>query len=163
MKNVILIFTALFILGSCKEREQQYFESSPEIDIVKKGNEAFFKKDWVALRQAYSDSARLAENVWEEDRWIGIDQYIESSKVFVETLAEYKMSDDAIYLMVIGNEGDKWVLNWFNFIAVTKDGKEVKTPININLRFVDRKIIFQSSMYDQLPLFMALQAGEGRY
>lgn len=158
MKITSILLIIFLVSVSCKDSmKQQYFESSPEIDLVKKGNMAYLNKDWQTLRSLYTDSALLAENIWERDKMISADQYIEESKKFAEMLDGYNIADDAIYNMIINDNGEKWVLTWFKFVGKTKDGREVSIPVNMNLKFERGKIAFQSSMYDQLPIFLALQ------
>lgn len=78
--------------------------------------------------------------------------------IWQKFLQPNSIGDDAIYFMVIGSKGEKWVLNWFTFSAKTKGGKEVIIPVSMNLQFEGDKIVFPSSMYDQLPLMLAIQA-----
>jgi hypothetical protein len=156
MKKLIFPL-AVFLLMACQQPAKQYFESSPEIDMVKKGNEAYVNRDWAALRAIYADTAKVANNAWMPDKFQTPDQFIESMKMEAESLTDIKISDDAIYNMIVTDKGEKYVLNWFNWSAKTKDGKEVMTPVHLVFQIAGGKVAFMAAIYDNLPVYLALQ------
>lgn len=80
---------------------KQYFETSPEIDLVKKGNQAYLDKDWTTLRSLYADTAKIADNTWGEDKYITPDQFIQRISQGADNLTDIKLSSDAIFNMIV--------------------------------------------------------------
>lgn len=158
MKKLFFLLTALVFIA-CQQTKKQYFENSPEIDSVKKSLEAFLKQDWVAFRSIYADSAKIAANTSDRGKYINNEQHIQSEKEIYSTFPEIQVND-VDYKMVITDKGEKWVLIWFNVIAKTKDGVEVKIPGQESFLFVDGKVVFQKNYYDSLPIYLALQPAD---
>ncbi len=156
MKTLIPIILA--VLGvACTGPPLQYAESSPEIELAKKANAAYVSGDWDALRALYADTARIAVNTWTPDKWITVDQLIEAFKADRETFPKVKLSDDAVYSMIVNSSGEKWVLNWVNWTAKSVDGKEVSTPVHLAFRMSGEKFGFVVIMLNDLPAYLALQ------
>lgn len=159
MRTLFFLSVALFFVG-CQQREKQYFESSPEIDLVKNNFKAYLNKDWDTFRSFYADTARFAGNVWEPAQFITLDKFLELEKSGAEIFTGTKISNDIVYCMIINDKGEKWVLTWCNFSAKTKNGTEVAIPFHQGFRFVGDKVVFQFAYYNELPLFLALQPAD---
>ena len=145
---------------ACQQPKKQYFEASPEIDNVKKSLQAFLSQDWATFRSIYADSAKIAANTSDKEKFINNDQHIEEEKAMYASFIDIKIGDDAVYNMVITDKGEKWVLIWFNFSAKTKDGVEVKGTGHEKFLFVDGKVVFQKNYYDNLPFYIAMQPAD---
>jgi hypothetical protein len=156
MKKLILAAAGLLLLA-CQQPAKQYFESSGEIDMVKKGNQAYVDRDWATLRAMYADTARIANNAWTPDKFDTPDQFIANLKMSVENMTEVKISEDAIYNMIVTDKGEKYVLNWFNWTARTTDGREVMTPVHLVFQIAGGKVVFMAAIYDNLPSYLAAQ------
>ena len=85
---------------------------------------------------------------------------MENEKAGSENFTDIKISDDIVYVMIITDKGEKWVLMWFNWSAQTKNGTEVSTPVHEGLWFVGDKVVFHLADYNELPLYLALQPAE---
>jgi hypothetical protein len=152
----MLFFLTSICFVACQQPKKHYFEASPEVDSVKKSLTAFLNQDWVTFRSLYSDSAKIAINTSDKEKFINNDQHLESEKEAFTTFTDIKFQD-VDYKMVITDKGEKWVLMWYNAIAKTKGGVDVKFPAHETFRFVEGKIVFQHNYYDNLPICLALQ------
>lgn len=157
MKKLIFLSLALLSFAACRQTEKQYFESSPEIDIVKRAVKAYLNKDWDTFRSMYADTAKIASNVWSPEKFVTIDKHMENEKAGSENFTDVKISDDIIYCMVITDKAERWVMMWFNWSAKTKNGTEVNTPVHEGLRFIGDKVVFHYAQYNELPIYLALQ------
>ena len=157
MKMPILILSVLLLAAACGQK--QYFTSSPEIDLVKKANEAYFNSDWESLRSMYSDTAKIWFNTWMGSE-IGPDAFIDMLKSGVADLTEYKMSDDAIYEMIITDNGDHWVHNWLLYTVKYNNGKEASVPVHISAMVKDGKIYNLALIVNALPGYLAAMSSD---
>lgn len=157
MKKVILFFIPVLLLLACQTEsvKQQYFTSSPEIDLVRKGNAAYAAGNWQELRSMYADTAKVYDNVWEDSLALSPDNFISALQTSVENYTEYTIADNAIYEMVINDEGQTWVHNWFLWKGKHKNGMDVSIPIHLSFQVVDDKVAFQANMYNTLPAYLA--------
>jgi hypothetical protein len=156
MKKLLLFFMVAGMLAACQqEKPGQYFASSPEIDLVKKANADYVAGNWDVMKSAYADTAKVYDNVWDRSQQVTADDFLKSLKGRAEKYSEYKISDDAIYEMIVTDKGEKWVHNWFLWTGKHKNGKEVEIPIHISFLVVDNKIAFQVNMYNVLPAYLA--------
>jgi len=156
MKQIFLVILMAAVLCSCQQKKQ-YFTSGPEIDMAKKGNEAYVKGDWETLRSLYADTAKILVNKWFGEE-MSIDQFLMMQKMEVAELASYSIGDDAIYEMVVQDNGDHWVHVWLNWSAKLKNGKEVHTPVHLALQVENGKVVFQGLIFNQLGGYLAAMA-----
>lgn len=140
------------VISACQKK--QYYTASSEIDLVKKGNEAYLKADWETLKSLYADTAKILVNKWMGEE-ISVDQFIEMEKAEVGTLSEYKIGDDAIYEMVELDNGVRWVHTWLLWSGKYKNGKEVRTPVHISTQVLNGKAVWQGFIVDTLPGYLA--------
>ncbi|HLF34699.1 MAG TPA: hypothetical protein VI583_10690 [Cyclobacteriaceae bacterium] len=157
MKKPILFLSVLLLAAACGQK--QYFTSCPEIDLIKKTNNAYFSGDWQTLRSSFSDTAKIWNITWMGQE-IGPDAYVEMLKSGVADLAEYKMSDDAIYEMVITDKGEHWVHNWLLWSGKHNNGKEFSTPVHISSMIKDGKIINNAIIFNELPGYLATMSSD---
>ena len=160
MKKLIFLLLTVFCFAACQQPKKQYFESSPEIDIVKKAVKAYLSKDWDTFRSMYADTAKIARNVWSPDKFITVDKQMENEKAGAGNFTDIKISDDIVYSMIITDKGEKWVLIWFNWSAKTKNGKEISTPAHEGFRFAGDKVVFHFGTYNELPIYLAMQPAD---
>lgn len=154
MKTLLYFTLPLLLLASCQQK--QHFMSSPEIDLVKKANEAYFKGEWDALRAMYSDTAKVWNNTWPyTEKPETADQLIEGFKNGTANLAEYKMGAHPVYEMVITDEGDKWIHCWLLWEGKTKNGKSYSSPVHLVSIVKDNKIVVHFLLYNALPGYLA--------
>ncbi|MDL5050144.1 hypothetical protein QQ054_29485 [Oscillatoria amoena NRMC-F 0135] len=156
MKNPVIISILTVTLLACQEK--QYFTSSPEIDLIKRQQEAYLKGDWATLRSFYHDTATIYANTWGHGK-LSPDQLTERQRKGVEDYSEYALAKDGVYELLINDRGEYWVHNWTEWRGVHKNGKEVRVVVNISFRVANNKIVFAGFIYDTLPLVMAAQSG----
>ena len=157
-KLIFFVFLAAGIVG-CQKK--QYFTACPEIDLIKKGSDAYSKGDWDGLRSLYADTAKVMVNTWMNQQAMTLDQFIEMEKTGAASYASYKIGDDAIYEMVVTDEGDHWVHTWLNHTATLKNGKVVSNPVHISSLVANGKVVWQGFIFDNLQGFLAAQDTTG--
>jgi hypothetical protein len=156
MKNAFLLSFGL-ALAACQQAPKQYFEASPEIDMAKKATQAYVSADWETLRSLFADTAKIAGNVWEPEKFISVDQWIEGFKADRLNFPEVSIGDDAVYNMIVSDEGHTYVLCWLNWTGKSKDGKEVSTPIHLFFQVDGGKFAWHGAIFNELPGYLALQ------
>jgi hypothetical protein len=155
MKKPMLLLAAVTLLVSCQPDSKQHFTSSPEIDLIKKSNAAYVAGNWKTMRTVYADTAKVFGNTWHKNQGITAGEFIKQLEANAANYSDYKISEDAIYEMVITDTGEKWVYNWFQWSGTHKNGTKVKMPIHIAFLIVNGKVAFQAHYFDQLPAFLA--------
>jgi hypothetical protein len=165
MKRYLILFSAFVLIGmySCqtKQSSKQYFEASPEIDVVNKVTEAFLNQDWETYRTYYSDTAKIWENTWYlTDQYMSIDKSIEGMRALTSSFI-YQSFEETTLEMIITNKGEKWVYFWGNWTGkFTDDGEEIVIPIHHAMLFVDGKIVSELNFFDSHPIYLAQMALE---
>ena len=81
-------------------------------------------------------------------------------KAAIENFTDIKISNDPVYVMVVTDKGEKWVLFWATWTGKTKDGKEVSVALHEGLRFVGDKVVFHLGIYNELPFYLAFQPSD---
>ncbi len=156
MKKFAYFVIALLLLAACQQAPRQYFESGPEIDMAKKAVQCYASADWETLRSLFADTAKIAANVWNPADFIGLDPWIEGFKADrANSFPEVSIGDDAVYSMVITDDGEKYVLCWLNWTGKTKDGKEVSTPIHLFFQVSGGKFAWHGAIFNALPGYLA--------
>jgi len=164
MRKLIYFISIVVILFSC--RAKQYFNSSPEIDLIKKANEAYFKGDWETYKTVFSDKARVWFNAPRlKKNVLTKDQLIDTLKAGLLNYTEYKEGKnpdyvDPLYEMIIDNEGGKWVHCWLTWIGRANNGTEVITPVLLSSHIKDNKVEIHFINFDALPGYLAIQGKE---
>ena len=164
MKKYLISLIILVLIGSysCQEKQvtKQYFESSPEIDLMEKGIEAYLNQDWETYRSNYSDTAIIWSNRWpgDDDPGITIDEDLENMKASISSFYSYSF-EETIFEMSITDKGAKWVYFWGKWTGkLTEDGDELVIPVHLACEFVDSKIVYEYGFWDNLPIYLAQQA-----
>lgn len=161
MRKLFYAFSISFLISSCSGK--QYFNSSPEIDVVKAACDAYFKGDWNAVKSFFTPEARIWFNTPRlQHTKLNTDQYIESMKADLAYLSDYRSGknpdyEDPVYEMIIDNEGNKWVHAWMTWIGKTTNGKEVVSPLHISSQVKEGKIDIHFVYFNALPMYMAFQ------
>jgi hypothetical protein len=157
MKKLSLFCAGLSLLVACQQAPQQYFESGPEIDMAKKSVQAYLDADWETMRSLFADTAKIAGNAWNPEDFVNVDQWIEGFKTERLDFPEVSIGDDAIYNMIVTNDGDKYVLAWLNWTGKSKDRKEVSSPVHLFFQCKGGKFAFHGGIFNALPGYLALQ------
>lgn len=163
MKKFFSLLIAFVLIGmySCQEKQvsKQYFEASPEIEMVETLIEAYLNQDWVTFKSYYSDTAKIWSNRWPGDNpGITVDENLESMKASISSIYSYSFEETVIN-MIISNDGQKYVLFWSKWTGkFTEDGDELVIPVNIVYEFIDTKIVYEYGFWDNLPAYLVEQA-----
>ncbi len=164
MRKLFYFISVVVILISC--RQKQYFNSSPEIDIIKKANEAYFKRDWETFKSVFSDKARVWLNAPRLKKTVLTkDQLIDTLKAGLLNYAEYKVGknpdyEDPLYEMIVDNEGGKWVHCWLTWIGRLGNGTEIVIPVHLSSHIKENKIEIHFIYYNALPGYLATQTAD---
>lgn len=154
MKKKWIAVFAVTLLAGCEQKTQQYFTASPEIDLVVKSHDAYFKGDFSAMRSMYADTASIYDNTWDEKSALTTDDWIKRLQEGQDNYSEITMGN-IIKEMIVTNDGEKWVHTWFQWNAVHKNGTKLSVPIHTGSRIVGDKIAFQVNFYNTLPMYLA--------
>ena len=149
MKALLSVLLLLLIV-SCQS-EKSYYTDSPEINLAKKGNEAYQNQDWETLRSVFADSASVIVNGWWGEE-ITSDEYISLLQESTSNLIEYSFSDDSFYEMIVNDDGDKWVHAWSLWTGTFNNGNSAKTVVNLGWLFENDKVKVMTVIYNSLPL-----------
>ena len=161
MEKVFYSVTVLLLFTACGRK--QYFNSSPEIDIVKRASDAYYEGDWGGLKSIFNDTARIWFNTPRKQKYkLNTDQYIEAMKADLVNFSEYKPGRDPdfpnpVYEMIVDNEGNKWVHVWMTWVGKTKNGHSVVSPLHISSQVKNDKIALHFVYFNALPAYLALQ------
>ena len=164
MKILFYFISIVVILVSC--REKQYFNSSPEIDLIKKANEAYFKADWETFKSVFADKARIWFNTPRSKKTVLTkDQLIDTLKVDLLYYTEYKVGknpdyEDPLYEMIVDNEGGKWVHCWLTWTGRSGNGTEVVTPVHLSSLIKEGKVEIHFIYFNALPGYRAMQGSD---
>ena len=166
MKKYLISLIVFVLIGiySCQEQQvsKQYFEASPEIDMVDTLIEAYLNQDWETYRSNYSDTVRIWSNGWpgDDDPGMTIDEDLEDMKTSISSFYSYSF-EEKIIDMIISNDGQKYVLFWGKWTGkLTEDGDELVIPVHLVFEFVDNKIVYEYGFWDNLSIYLARQALE---
>jgi hypothetical protein len=157
MKRVIGIFLVVAVCASCQNQKKQWFDKSPEIDMVKKLDQAFAAGDWTTFRGSFADTAKIWVNTpWTEPA-ISADSVTRAYKSAREGMSEIKLGKFAIYDMAETDKGDRWIHRWGVWEATFANGKTSTWTSNANFKVVGGKIISASYFFNALPIYLANQ------
>jgi hypothetical protein len=147
MKKFPLFGAALLLLTACQPAPKQYSETGPEIDLARKNLAAYVSLDWEAYASTYADTAKIQNNSWNPANDQNVTQWIEGAKNFRAQVPNITIARES-YSYIIEDDGDEWVLSWFEWTGRTIEGKEVTIPIHMSSKFGGGKIVAQELYYD---------------
>lgn len=154
MKTLPALFVIAAAFFACQQK--QYFVEAPEIDLIKKCNDTYVNGDWAALRAFYHDTATIYVNTWSRGK-LTPDEVIGQFRNDVANYSAYGLAEDGIYEMVVTPDGQHWVHNWTEWKGTHKNGKEVRSVVNISWRVENNKVVFAGFIFDRLPGHLAAQ------
>lgn len=173
-----MLFSALicFILLGCESNAPQEQTSTPdanpgfavfegpEIDMLKKSVQAYVKGDFETFKSFFSDTARVAINVWPlgnsgdyGDKTISVDSLISSFKYRSDNVySDVKVGDDSIYEVIGEDYTDKSQLMhghiWMNWSGKMKEsGQIMERPVFVALGIQNNKFVYMWMIHNQLP------------
>lgn len=150
MKTLIFLVLAIFIYSGCDDKKpERYTQQSSEIDTYKKVIAAYENQDWEELISHYADTAKIMNNVTEENG-LTISQLVDQDKEDASIFRDWDFVDkDSEYEMVLTDKGETWVNFWGLWQATLQaNNKQYKIPAHITARFVDGKIVKEFGYWD---------------
>lgn len=154
---VLVIVATLFI--ACQNKPQRYFETSTEIEILKKGITAYEAQDWDTWKANFVDTAKIFHN---SNKGASPDELMAGFKDRLTNFSSYGFSKEgAVYEMVIDKQGETWVNYWNSWQGKTKETNETLTiPVHLTAQFIDGKIVKEYAYYDTAGMNAALSGVE---
>jgi len=160
MKNLFLILGTFFLIVACNSKAERYTTTSPEIDIVKNGIDAYLKADWDVWVTQYADTAKIFHNDW--DNYRDPAQVVDGHKAMLAYFDSYGFeADRTFYEMVIDDEGKKWVYFWGIWRGTVKEtGRELAIPVHLSKQFKDGKNVEEYGFWNLSDMIEAIQESE---
>lgn len=155
MKTSISLLLLTGIFFSCQQK--QHFTSGAEIDLIKKLEAAYFKKDFATYRSFFHDTASIYINNWYHEK-MSPDQFVENIRKGAEGIKESNLAKDGFYEMIVTTDGQHWIHVWTEWTQMLKNGNEVRIPLNNVFRVENDKIVFYGAVLDALPGYLAEHA-----
>ncbi len=150
MKELVSIGLAVAIFLACNQQENvRYTQQSPEIDTYKMVLEAYEERDWESMISHYADSAKILNNVVEENAQ-DLPQFLAQNKEDATKFSDWDFIDtESEYEMVVNDKGETWVNFWGLWKGTFKASDKVyKIPTHITAQFIDGKIVREAGYWD---------------
>jgi hypothetical protein len=160
MKKLFFLGLAIVLsLTACQQQEKRYTQQSPEIDTYKKVIEAYEKQDWEALASHYADTAKIMNNVIEEEGKT-ITEEVTMGKEDAALFSSWDYEDaDTEYEMTITDSGKTYVNFWGIWKGtLVANNKTYTIPVHISAQFVAGKIVKEYGYWDLSKLMLDVQA-----
>lgn len=160
MKNLLFVLGTCLFLVACNSNKERYTTSSPEIEIVKEGIEAYLQADWEKWVTQYADTAKIFHNDW--DNYRDYNQVVEGHKAMLAYFSTYEFEEDrTVYEMVIDDEGKKWVNFWGVWRGTVREtGRKLAIPVHLTKHFVDGKNVEEYGFWNLSEMIEAIQESE---
>lgn len=160
MKRLLFLGLAIvLLLTACQDQEKRYTQQSPEIDTYKKIINAYEKQDWETLASHYADTAKIMNNVIEEEGKT-IAEEVAMGKEDGALFSSWDYVDgESEYEMVVTDKD----LTWVNFWGIWKgtlvaNNKTYTIPAHITAQFVDGKVVKEFGYWDLSKIMLDVQA-----
>lgn len=160
MKKFHLVIVISLLFFACSSGPERYTTSSPEIETVKNGIEAYLKADWESWVSQYADTAKIFHNDW--DKYRDPSQVVEGHEAMLSYFKSYSFEKDrTFYEMVIDDEGKKWVYFWGIWRGTLNEtGRELAIPVHLAKQFVDGKNVEEYGFWNLNDMLEAIAEAE---
>ena len=166
MKKLAFFTLIVLLTFACTNRQEtkQYFEESPEIEVVKKLIQAYNDQDWATFESFYSDTAKIWYNShYMVDEGVAPDESIKGFKTIASNMDYREFTDNRLFEMVVTNDGLNWVHFWGKHVAKFSGIDEETTIVtHIDYNFKDGKIVSEVGYWDNLPAYLAMEKMESK-
>lgn len=159
MKKIALIGFAIVLFTSCNQQETRYTQQSPEIETYKEVLDAYEKQDWKRLAGHYADTAKIMNNVTQEEG-LSIAQMIQVHKDDASIFEGWNFVDEqSTFEMIKTNDGETWVNFWGIWEGTLKaNNTRYVIPTHITAQFIDGRIVKEFGYWDISKLVTDMQA-----
>ncbi len=162
MKRVFLLGLAIVLsFSACQNQEKRYTQQSSEIDTYKQVIDAYERQDWEAMVKHYSDTAKIMNNVIEEEGKT-IAEEVATAKDDASLFSSWDYVDEeSEYEMVVTDKGNTYVNFWGLWKGtLSANNKTYTIPTHITAQFVDGKIVKEFGYWDLSKIMTDLKAME---
>ena len=159
MKTLFLLGLATIFLISCESNvKERYTQQSPEIDTYKQVIDAYEKQDWEAMASHYADTAKIMNNVVEEEGQT-LAELVAMDKEDASQFSKWDYIDDqSEYEMTVTDEGKTYVNFWGLWKGtLSANNKTYTIPAHISAQFVDGKIVKEFGYWDLSKIMLDMQ------
>lgn len=153
MRKVILLASALMLLISCQNKQQERFKTaSKEIDLLTKGLSDYENANWSEWSKQYADSAKIFQNTWLEG--VGPETVKNRYQELISNLSDYSFDKKDITMeQIIDDRGRTWVNFWGIWKGTLKaNSKEIIIPVHLTIQFKNGKVIEEYGFWDTSKL-----------
>ncbi|MBO2543663.1 nuclear transport factor 2 family protein [Salegentibacter sp. BDJ18] len=160
MKELMSLGVTIVIFIACSQQTTRYTQQSPEIETYKQVLEDYEDRDWDAMVAHYADTAKIMNNVTEEEGK-NLTQFLAENKKDASQFSSWDFVDDASeYEMIVNDEGETWVNFWGLWEGTYKTNNKVyQIPTHITARFVNGKIVREFGYWDVSKIIKDIQQG----
>lgn len=161
MKKIALIGFAIVLFTCCDQKESRYTQQSPEIETFKEVLDAYEKQDWQRLAGHYADTAKIMNNVTEEEG-LSISQMIQVNKDDASIFESWDFVDEqSTFEMIKTDDGETWVNFWGLWEGTLKaNNTKYVIPAHITAQFIDGRIVKEFGYWDISKIVTDMQALE---
>ncbi|PRX43150.1 nuclear transport factor 2-like protein [Salegentibacter salegens] len=161
MKELMSLGIAIVIFIACNQQSKRYTQQSPEIETYKQVLEDYEDRDWEAMVAHYSDTAKIMNNVTEEDGK-NLTQFLAENKKDASQFSRWDFVDDeSEYEMIVNDKGETWVNFWGLWEGTFKTNNKVyQIPTHITAQFVNGKIVREFGYWDVSKIIRDIQQAD---
>lgn len=161
MKELMSLGVAIVIFIACSQQRTRYTQQSPEIETYKQVLADYEDRDWEAMVAHYSDTAKIMNNVTEEEGK-NLTQFLAENKKDASQFSSWDFVDDASeYEMIVNDEGETWVNFWGLWEGTFKTNNEVyQIPTHITAQFINGKIVREFGYWDVSKIIKDIQQAD---
>lgn len=161
MKKIAFIGFAIVLFTSCNQQETRYTQQSTEIETFKDVLDAYEAQDWQRLASHYADTAKIMNNVTEEEG-LSIAQMIQVHKDDASIFESWDFVDEqSTFEMIKTDDGETWVNFWGIWEGtLTSNNTRYVIPAHITAQFIDGKIVKEFGYWDISKIITDMQALE---
>lgn len=156
MKRIVGILLVALLFAACKQQPKQWYNASAEIDLAKQVDAGFANGDWSSFRAAFSDTAKIWVNTSWSEPAITADTLTANYTNARAGLTDAKLNN-AVYEMIVTDEGDHWVHRWGVWQATLANGKSTSWTSNASFLVSGGKITIAAYIFNALPSYLANQ------
>ena len=149
MTKIFYVGLAIVLFTACDQKDTRYTQDSPEIDSYRESLEAYNNRDWEKLQTFYADTARIMNNVTENEG-LGVSEMIKVNKEDAAIFTNWRFIDkESDFEMVVTDEGETWVNFWGQWEGTLEaNNQKYIIPAHITTQFKDGKIVKEFGYWD---------------
>lgn len=156
MKRIVGILLVSSLFASCTQQPKQWYSASAEIDLAKQVDAGFANSDWSSFRAAFSDTAKIWVNTSWSEPAMSADTLTANYTTARAGLTDVRLNN-AVYEMIVTDEGDHWVHRWGVWQGTLANGKSTSWTSHTSFLVTGGKIVAAGWIFNALPTYLASQ------